>query len=480
MLRPVSVWIRNTWESARARPTSTPGQPVREPYFTRVRNLAANLFAAVLVIAFLWAFALELTDRNVYIEPIDVPPELVQAGLNPSVVARRLADELAALQSEARTLKEALPLGDASARLDVTVPGIGMSLASAARFVKRALRLPDRRASGEISKADGAFTLTLRVHDGTRSRATTTLAANDTGKLMKDGAEQLLRVLEPYVLAKAYHQRERPTKKFMQTMKIIKECLADSRSENAIWALNLWGNMLDDEGDFAGAVGKYEAATKLDKEFPNTYVNWGAALTNRKQYHEAIEKYRKATDLKPDFALAHANWGFSLMALARGEQDDAKDALLNDAVARYQRATQIDPRATFTLDYWGDALREMSRYDEARAKYEQALQIDPGFARAHVSLGSLSLAQEDYEEAQKNYLAALQIEPLNKHAHNGLGLTLELDGDPAAAVDRFKAAIAVDTTFRVAHQNLARVLEKMGRAGEARRVREVIASLPGD
>ncbi len=106
----------------------------------------------------------ELRRDQIQLAPISVPNRLTEAGMTPEVVARRLMDDVIAVQARVR----GEPMRRAGAELsgsqpDFSVPFTGLSLSAVASVLRDMMGMPETRVSGEITAEGEALRLRLRV-----------------------------------------------------------------------------------------------------------------------------------------------------------------------------------------------------------------------------------------------------------------------------------------------------------------------------
>ena len=72
-----------------------------------------------------------------------------------------------------------------------------------------------------------------------------------------------------------------------------------------------YAEILDKQGDAAGAVEQFEEVIKLSPDDANAYVNVANYFTRQQKYAEAIPYLKKLTELLPDNPGIWANLGVS-------------------------------------------------------------------------------------------------------------------------------------------------------------------------
>jgi protein O-mannosyl-transferase len=153
------------------------------------------------------------------------------------------------------------------------------------------------------------------------------------------------------------------------------------------------------------AIAEYEAALRIEPNYPEAHFNLGAALVRTQipeRAPEAIAEYEAALRIKPDYAEAHNNLGNALSHLP---------GRLPDAIMHYEAALRIKPDLARTHMNLGNALAQTpGRLSDAIAHYQAALRIEPDSAEAHFNLGNaLTQIPGRRSEAIAEYQAALRL-----------------------------------------------------------------------
>jgi tetratricopeptide (TPR) repeat protein len=144
-----------------------------------------------------------------------------------------------------------------------------------------------------------------------------------------------------------------------------------------------------DNGQWSAANQSIDTAMALDETNVDVLRNRGYVLENQGNYYGAIDAYREALDIHEE--LIHL-----YLAIGRNAT-----ALQNLVLARetYQDAVDIDPDHALALDNLGWIQLLLGEYDQARLNLERAVEIDPTLASAHAHLGTLYFQQLNYEDA---------------------------------------------------------------------------------
>ena len=170
----------------------------------------------------------------------------------------------------------------------------------------------------------------------------------------------------------------------------------------------------------------------------------------------------------------------------------------SETLSRY--VTQISPNARLGHLWYGNALRDAGKIDEALAEYnvalsfkddaqvyydralayelngetdaavadhEKALELSPAYALAHINLGRLLYQRGEKEDARKHFVAAAEESPYLAMPFYNLGV---LEGERKQfdrAAEFYRQALGRDPDLHDARANLAIALLELGKTAEA-------------
>ncbi len=197
-------------------------------WFESIRTIIISAFSAFLLLLFMGLLGItvwEFRRKTVLIDPINVPQDIADKGYRPEVVAKRLIDEALAIRREATTAKEMRGLMPEWTRADIQLPGAGLSIKSAVRYVKELLKFSGTRIGGEIIR-DGK-NLELRLRARSDSPVVIDVPAQpeaELDKLIHLGAREMLKAIDPYILAAYFHEKRDSE----ASLKLINICLGNT------------------------------------------------------------------------------------------------------------------------------------------------------------------------------------------------------------------------------------------------------------
>jgi len=172
---------------------------------------------------------------------------------------------------------------------------------------------------------------------------------------------------------------------------------------------------------------------------------------------QKIEACKRATAINPENAKAFYYWGDALSDLGRFEE----------AIDKFRRATEIDPTDSWAFAGWGNALREQGMAEEAIDKYKRATDADPKHAWALTYWGDILQKQGRDEEAIEKYRLATEADPKHAWAFTEWGNTLQKQGRDEEAIEKYRLATEAGPEHHAAFSQWANILQKQGRDEEA-------------
>ena len=100
-------------------------------------------------------------------------------------------------------------------------------------------------------------------------------------------------------------------------------------------------------------------------------------------------EFKRAIELNPNYSTAHHWYGLALANMGRADE----------AFAELKRAHDLDPLSLVIMASTGWALFKARRYDEAIAQFQKALDMDQNFGRAHWGISEPYALKGDYDKA---------------------------------------------------------------------------------
>ncbi|HEY5046584.1 MAG TPA: hypothetical protein VII49_01010, partial [Rhizomicrobium sp.] len=305
---------------------------------------------AVLIGGAIWSAA---RDDGLVIQAFSVPPDLAARGMTGEVVAGRMLDRLAALQSQTDTLRaQSSYTNNWGDDIKVQIPDTGISIGEFNRYLHQWLG-HQTRIAGDVVRVGNQLSVTARA--GADAGQSFSGADADLDRLLQQAAEAVYARTQPYRYGVLLLEHD----KLAQAQAVFSELSrkTGSPTERA-WAL----------------------------------VGLGNALISSNRISAAAEAARQSVVLKPDFALGWYRVDGLTGLLGREQESLAAGQralrLLDGSVAedmQPERAPMMRPATAAGVD---DILGDFA--DEA--KQQIALRAQPNVLRSAVEGAAYALA----------------------------------------------------------------------------------------
>ena len=135
----------------------------------------------------------------------------------------------------------------------------------------------------------------------------------------------------------------------------------------------------------------------------------------------AEKEFQRAIELNPGYSTAHLFYGAALNNMGR----------LEEATAENKRALELDPLAVLSSAGLGNEFYLARQYDQAIEQFRKGLELDPNYVPAYRSIGFAYGQKSLYKEAIAEFEKALAISPGDIAALSGLGYTYAMAGKRA-------------------------------------------------
>jgi tetratricopeptide (TPR) repeat protein len=206
--------------------------------------------------------------NSVVVDAFRSPPGLSAKGLDGTVMASGVLDELNRMQAETRAARAKRGVKDAwSSDIKVEVPDTGVSIGEVMRDLHRWLGHETHVAGDLVETEGGGLRLTVRG-DGIAAKSFDGTAA-ELPKLATQAAEYVYGEAEPYFAATYLigHGRD------AEALPLVRSKFESARPEERPYLLNSWGNALLDFGRINEALPKYQEAVRLKPDYWSALVN---------------------------------------------------------------------------------------------------------------------------------------------------------------------------------------------------------------
>ncbi len=225
--------------------------------------------------------------------------------------------------------------------------------------------------------------------------------------------------------------------------------------------LRLWGSHYWVDSAYGAAVDWYQQAVDLSPTEAYNHYLLGLAQQKLGRLAAAQASFMAAQARLPDERVAESDLLFQLtsVSLSLTEPDWAGVlAQLDAAIALNDFGDDaFTPAQTHYLR--GEALRSLSRYEEAAAAYTQAFTVLPAHYMAHVRLGNLASGPlGDLAYAESLFQTAIALDGTRVPAYLGLGDVYERTDRPDEAVTVYQTVLQLQPDNARASQRLQSLL----------------------
>ncbi len=310
----------------------------------------------------------------VIVEPIQVPLPLEEMGLSSIVVSDRVAAEMHRIHDLTETNEQGRGVGLGGEKNIVAALEEELNVSGPVWIVRKQLGIEQYKIQGEIVAWGDELEFRLRGHPpgGRMKVAVERGTLENFERLISKAAEEVFRMVDPYVLAAYYYHREEHEGDFTETLGAIQAGMdpdqADIHQAHNLKRLhNPWARVLIADYDYDGAIAKLEMALALDPSYAAAYQTWGEVLHAQARYREAIEMCRRAVELDPNLHGAYSMWGNALTALGYEDEGERARAI----------SEALNPNNAHAYFERGDLYYRLGRYEAALREYERGIAIDP-------------------------------------------------------------------------------------------------------
>ena len=465
-----------------------------------LRNvIIASLLVLVTILIVVIAVR-ELTKNALVINGFDVPTSLEERGFTSRVLGKKLVDQMTFIRSQVLTrlsTREIIPSVWKSGA-DLAIADSKLTVGAVFAYV-RGLLGRDTNVDGELTEQGQEVALTVRIRG--KPHKTITGKVDDLDGLMLKAAEYIMLDSHPYIVGQfRYYNKDQ-----QGALQAVMVAARSDNPEEVAEALTLWGRLLHNKGDHAGAIAKWEESLLAS---PNTSGAWGditlrwvvegrneevlQRIEKRTQFFPkdsegwaslaelrflagdmagAAQLNQKALSLDPEQARAQMLEVDMLMT-----QGDLVGALkIGEKMARAVVRTQDPLLRSFAVRAQVQALLGLRDYPRARLLSEEMIAIDPLNLRGHYALAQVLHATHDYEGAIASATKAISFGSIGAYFTRVNALISK--GDLDAAEREANENLKRNRPFGLSEQGLIR-LKRMRPAEAAEKYRELIRDRP--
>ncbi|XP_078424631.1 protein O-mannosyl-transferase TMTC1 isoform X1 [Cetorhinus maximus] len=216
------------------------------------------------------------------------------------------------------------------------------------------------------------------------------------------------------------------------------------------------GNLLKSQKKLVEAEQLLRDSVRFGPQFADAYSSLAALLAEQERFGEADDIYVSGIENCPENSDLHNNYGVFLV-----DQGDA-----NGASAHYLHAIQLNPKHYVAMVNLGRLLRSANKNKEAETWYRRALEVTRT-VDVLSPLGALYYNTGRYEEALRIYKEAITMQPTNSELQLAVAQVLSVAGR-AKEAERLINQVASERSDCLECQRLLSVIySKKGNLKEA-------------
>jgi tetratricopeptide (TPR) repeat protein len=223
-------------------------------------------------------------------------------------------------------------------------------------------------------------------------------------------------------------------------------------SPNSARAQAALGNELKNANLLKEALGRYEKATAIYAEDPDTWFTQADIYRQTGDRDKAIRMYEKTLAIDPRYVRAMNGLGLTYC--------DQKD--YDKGIALFEQALAASPRYADALVNLGAAYHGKSDFQNAIKAYTRSLTLQPdnplvltNLANVYDAVGATYFNAGDWGNALSNFTEASRYAPDSARIMTNIGSVYVNTGNLPKAIEFYKKALSIDPANAEARQHLA-------------------------
>ena len=222
------------------------------------------------------------------------------------------------------------------------------------------------------------------------------------------------------------------------------------------------GDKLAANGDYNGAIAKYNEAISINsnsaKAYAEAYNRRGLAYRHMQNYKAALSDCTRAIQLNPKYALAYYNRGIVYRYLKNYDVS---------SIADLSRYIQLEPNDPDGYNARGLSYAALKNYNAAINDYNKTLQLDPNYSLAYYYRGITYRNLQNYDMSVADLTKYIQLEPNDPDGYHARGLTYYDVNKYNEALADYTKTIQMDSNYAVAYYNRGLIYKDFGQYNEA-------------
>lgn len=429
------------------------------------RSVLLNALLLVGSIVLALTFLQELGTQSISIAPVSLPKSFEDRGLTPQVMAARVGAQMQRIDREAKTQMPRPPFVGFGEQLDFVIPGQQFSFRTIVNYLKNIFGTSDTLIGIDVVQDPSGMSVSVRIRGGPRNGTSGTMpvgATDSADTLVREVAEQTMRIAQPYVYASYQMAMAQATCSTLacrldSAHELLETAIAEAKDDERFWALLGQSDAFKREARHPEQVSSSRAATNLRKGSSLAWETYGSALYDSGKYREALDAFKTALSLERTArTLYHV--GTTLEKLDQHQK----------AALYLSKAVRLDPRLVEARIALGDVLSVIpGREDDAKRQYESAIAHDPKQPSAHAGLGELHASHNRWMESAAAYREAAMLAPANAEYQARWGWVLLKVANPTQAAIAYRRAVDAAPDEPICYAGLGEALFQSGAYREA-------------
>lgn len=345
-----------------------------------------TLLTGILLIIFIFV---EGCKDCILLESFAVPKNIEAQGYSGQALANKLLDQFVFIKTHSATTKKGIifePVWEQT-KLEIKVEGVGVSITSVSQYIRNLLGLETSRVVSEIVLIDektNLISLTTRI----LGKPTKTFCGKleNLDSLLLQASEHIYKYTQPYILAAYFSEFDK--KACLETIQYL---LSNKPTEDDCWGYNLWGILLEKEGNYKEATEKYRLSIELNPHFANPHYNLGQLLALGDKREEAIAEYTNVVKNNPKFTEAYCALAWELLQNGKHK----------DALEKIKMAIKQDTENANAYNVKGNYCFYKAQPKEALTCYKRAIDLQPQNIIPYQNICELLIVNGQAEDASQ-------------------------------------------------------------------------------
>ncbi len=362
MLKSIFELEQMTDVSTPSHHNAAPALPKAQATRARLQNWAgyaatawktASILILGLVLA-VYALNVIFLDQNLNLALITVPDSLHGAGFTSEVATQRMEDAINGIEDQANTTRSAAAAISDQDRLNVTIPGVGITFQGLTATLRYFFHTSARQITGEFVESNNQLSLQLRLNGRTIFYKTVAGDNPDAANSLiydgeQGGAFQIVQATQPYIAASALDSWGEDGLAALAADNIL-NARTLSPSDLA-YSYNLRGLITykaalisGDTALISAAMADFSRAPGIAIAHDNLGNLYDIPNTAWRNQDKSVAEFNAALNITPQDARAYDGLGNVYREEADAQNPSSMQAYFNTAISDYTAALRWDPK----------------------------------------------------------------------------------------------------------------------------------------